>query len=127
MADMTLTLSEGAAKLISEHGYSYSVRTRTPKETLLSAQRDFEAAQRLTPGVTQAEVNDDLQSFELLAMRSVRLARDGIRFTKSSWNPSESLSDIARQIGDVLASGLGLSREAACVLDAQILVEGCDG
>jgi hypothetical protein len=97
--------------------------TRTPSP-LQTAERDYSNLVCQTPGVRQIDATCDLLSLASTADRIVELAR-------KAWTnrPTSDVSSaieyvpalVAQRLGEVIAEELGLSREAAVVLDAQIL------
>lgn len=96
-------------------------------EPLHAAELDYEAGRRRTPGVTEDEVELDLMRFGLIAASAAETARKAWREYRSTNDGGSrrefDLARVARGITDVLAEGLGLSREAAVVLDEMTAAE----
>jgi hypothetical protein len=88
---------------------------------LHAAELDYEALCRRAPGVTRADVDTDLMRLELIAASVAETARKAWRECRAMNDvgprPEFELAAVARQIADVIAANLGLSREAALVLD----------
>jgi hypothetical protein len=91
---------------------------------LHEAERDYSNLVCSVPGVRQIDATCDILSLASAADRIVELAR-------KAWSnrPTSDVSScveyvpalVAQRLGEVIAEELGLSREAAVVLDAQIL------
>ena len=88
---------------------------------LHAAELDYEALCRRAAGVTRADVDTDLMRLELIAASAADTARRAWRECRAMNDvgplPEFDLAAVARQITDVIAENLGLSREAAQVLD----------
>jgi hypothetical protein len=89
------------------------------------AERDYSNAVCSVPGVRQIDATCDILSLAATADRIVELARKAWTNRPTSDVSSRRLSIVpalvAQRLGEVIAEELGLSREAAAVLDAQIL------
>ena len=89
-----------------------------------AAERDYANLVCQTPGVLTYDADQDIMQLAGIADQCVALAR-------MAWN-NRPRSDVtgcaeyvfaleAKKLGEVLAESLGLSREAAALLDAQIV------
>lgn len=90
---------------------------------VLVAERDYANAVCETPGVRQIDATCDALSLAATADRIVDLARKA--WTNRPTSDTSSCVEyvpalVAKEIGDLLAERLGLSGEAARLLDAQI-------
>jgi hypothetical protein len=89
--------------------------------SLQAAELDYDAACRTVPGVTSADVDLDLMRLDLIAGACAETARKAWREYRSTSDPGQrrefQLRELARQLADVVSQTLGVSREAAVVLD----------
>lgn len=88
-----------------------------------SAERDYANAITAVPGVLQHDADMDSLLLAGIADRCVELARYAWKNKPTSdtgYCGEYVLVQEARALGDVIAGGLGLSREAAVLLDRQI-------
>ncbi|MDB5453849.1 MAG: hypothetical protein JWO33_2427 [Caulobacteraceae bacterium] len=92
-----------------------------PVSSLQTAELDYDAACRTTPGVTRADVDLDLLRLDLIASACAETARKAWREYRATSDPGSrrefQVSELARQFTDAVADSLGFSREAAVVLD----------
>ncbi|HET9159150.1 MAG TPA: hypothetical protein VFN88_00930 [Caulobacteraceae bacterium] len=88
---------------------------------LHSAELNYEALCRETPGVTRSDVDLDLQRLELIASACADTVRKAWREYRSTSDPGSrcefDLQALTRQFTDAVAQNLGFSAEAAVVLD----------
>jgi hypothetical protein len=85
------------------------------------AERDYEAACRQTPGVSRQDVDLDLMRLGLIAAACADTAKKAWREYRATCDLGAcrefDLQILARQFTDAIAESLGMSREAAVVLD----------
>jgi hypothetical protein len=88
---------------------------------LQAAELDYDAACRAVAGVTRTEVDLDLMRLDLIASACAETARKAWREYRATSDRGSrrefQVSDLARQLTDTVALTLGVSREAAIVLD----------
>lgn len=92
-----------------------------PQSPLHAAELDYEAACRRTPGVTRDDVDLDLMRLGLVAAACAETARKAWRECRATGAGAQvgefDLALLARQFTDAVSDTLGLTREAAIVLD----------
>lgn len=94
---------------------------------LHEAELDYEVLCLGTPGVSRAEVDLDLMRFGLIATACAEATRKTWREYRSTHDPSSrtevNIEQLALQVVEVLYNGLGMTQEAAKVLDEMVKAE----